>query len=129
MFKCPHCPFSGSLELFCKHIRLWHSKHSYVCGQNGCKRSYFNINVLKLHLKSKHTEAEIVSVACSSLNQTSAELSQISEVVTSFLLFLQADLSKLLNLFSKGTQLLKHFQLTGKFDSKHRNHITVNLIV
>lgn len=52
MFSCIDCPFTSSLEPYYKHIRLWHPKSVFICGQNGCQRTYINIGVLKQHLRS-----------------------------------------------------------------------------
>lgn len=54
MFSCNDCSFSSELDLYCKHVKLWHQKSHYNCGQGGCGNVYSDINALKRHLKSNH---------------------------------------------------------------------------
>lgn len=54
MYACKDCPFSGQLDQYCKHIKTWHIKNEYVCGQNSCVRTFSAIQYLKRHLKSSH---------------------------------------------------------------------------
>lgn len=54
MFSCNDCSFSSELDLYCKHVKLWHQKSHYNCGQGGCGNVYSDIKALKRHLKSNH---------------------------------------------------------------------------
>lgn len=60
MFVCTECRFSATIDEYCKHVRLWHPKTKYVCGQNNCNKSYTAIQYLKRHLKSEHINKTIV---------------------------------------------------------------------
>lgn len=58
MFICNDCQFSGLIDNYCKHVKSWHPKKEYVCGQNGCIRTFSAVQYLKRHLKSNHSDNE-----------------------------------------------------------------------
>lgn len=77
MFFCNDCSFSSEIDIYCKHITLWHQKSNYICGQHNCQNVYSNINTLKCHLKSKHSTA--FSTNCYSENiEVSADPIEVS---------------------------------------------------
>lgn len=72
MYSCPICkkPVSSEIRRLCWHLRAVHSlsdgqDYTIFCSQNGCVRSYHNINSYSKHLAREHSSGD------SSLNMDS----------------------------------------------------------
>lgn len=77
MYTCKDCSFSGLLDQYCKHIKIWHLKKEYVCGQNNCIRTFSAIQYLKRHLKAIHNHQGATEAVPSDM-QIHQELQRVS---------------------------------------------------
>ncbi|XP_045898868.1 uncharacterized protein LOC123966797 isoform X1 [Micropterus dolomieu] len=83
MYSCPICkkPVSSEIRRLRWHLRAVHSlsdgqDYTIFCSQNGCVRSYHNINSYSKHLAREHSSGD------SSLNMATQLLEDVSDNLT-----------------------------------------------